>query len=228
VIFRDWITVLLHILPLALGTAVSPALLGASLELLARFGRRGVRMLLLYLLGAALVVASVVAISLVLPQKSAAGGSSIISDIVDIALAALLLGIAGVLIFRRPATAGASAKPTPKAHPQSRWAGVGVLGLGVFMMVTNFSTLVLLLAGSHEVTSASVAPVIRGLGYGLLAVGALAPILLPLVWMLVRPAAATRDLGRINDAITRHGRAIGIVVSLATAAYLLARGFGLF
>lgn len=221
-------TLLLHILPLALGAAVSPALLGASLELLARFGRRGVRMLLLYLLGAALVVASVVAISLVLPQKPAAGGSSIISDIVDIALAVLLLVIAGVLIFRRPAPAGERAKPTPKAHPQSKWAGVGVLGLGVFMMVTNFSTLVLLLAGSHEVTSASVDPVIRGLGYGLLAVGALAPILLPLVWMLVRPAEATRDLGRINDAITRHGRAIGIVVSLATAAYLLARGFGLF
>ncbi len=43
------------------------------------------------------------------------------------------------------------------------------------------------------------------------------------MFTVINPYTSTRDY----DAITRHGRAIGIVVSLATASYLLARGFGL-
>ena len=222
-------TTLLHILPFALGAAVSPALLGASLELLVKFGARGVRMLLLYLLGAAAVVASAVALALVLPQRAPSDASRVLSDVVDVALAVLLLVIAAVLVFRRPP----KAPPAPRRPgfaerlSSSRAVGFGVLGLGVFMMVTNFSTLVLLLAGSHELSSAGVDPLTRGIGYAVLAVGALLPILLPLAWVLVRPAAAMRELGRIDAAIGRHGRMLGILVSVATALYLLARGFGL-
>ena len=43
---------ILHVLPLAAGAAVSPALLGASLEILHAFPRTRVRMLLAYLAGA--------------------------------------------------------------------------------------------------------------------------------------------------------------------------------
>jgi hypothetical protein len=223
------VTTLLHILPLALGAALSPALLGTSLELLVKFGARGVRMLLLYLLGAAVVVASAVALALVLPQHAPSDANRVLSDIVDVALAALLLVIAAVLVFRQPKPAPAAAHRPGFAQrlSSSRWVGAGILGLGVFMMVTNFSTLVLLLAGSHGLSAAGVDPLTRALGYALLAVGALAPILLPLVWVLVRPAAATRDLGRVDAALSRHGRVLGIVVSVATALYLLARGFGL-
>lgn len=222
-------TTLLHILPFALGAAVSPALLGASLELLVKFGARGVRMLLLYLFGAAVVVAAVVALALVLPQRAPSDASRVLSDVVDVALGVLLLVIAAVLVFRRPPQAPAAPRRPGFAErlSSSRAVGVGVLGLGVFMMVTNFSTLVLLLAGSHELSSAGVDPLTRGIGYAVLAVGALVPILLPLGWMLVRPAAAMRELGRINAAIGRHGRMLGILVSVATALYLLARGFGL-
>jgi len=220
------VTTLLHILPFALGAAVSPALLGASLELLVKFGARGVRMLLLYLLGAAVVVTAVVALALVLPQRAPSNASRVLSDVVDVALGALLLVIAAVLVFRRSAK-GPRRPGFAERLSSSRAVGAGVLALGVFMMVTNFSTLVLLLAGSHELSPAGVDPLTRSIGYAVLAVGALLPILLPLGWVLARPAGAMRELSRIDAAIGRHGRMLGILVSLVTALYLLARGFGL-
>jgi hypothetical protein len=217
-------TVLIHVLPLALGAAVSPAVLATSLEVLIAFGKRGRAMLLLYFVGAAAVVAAVLGLAAFLPQRSPTKGDTLISDLIDIVLGALLLVLAIVLLVRHP-------KPKQNDQGQrmlgSRWAGLAVLGLAVFMMATNFSTLVLLLAGAHEVRSAATGPVEPVLGYGMLAVGALLPILLPLVWALISPASATRVLQRLNSVLARHAKAIGVVLCALTAAYLLARGFGL-
>jgi hypothetical protein len=221
------VTTLLHILPFAIGAAISPALLGASLELLVQFGKRGARMLVLYLLGAATVVASAVTLALVLPQRAPTDASRVINDIVDVSLGALLLVIAMVLVVRKPSPVPPHRRGFGQKLATSRWVGAGIPGLGVFMMVTNFSTLVLLLAGSHELASLGVDPLVRGIGYVMLGVGALAPILLPLVWVLVQPTVAMRELESVNGIITRRGRVIGIVVSALTGVYLLARGFGL-
>ena len=54
---------IVHVLPLAAGAAVSPAVLGASIEILTAFGRRGRRMLVLYGLGAAVVVTVALSVS---------------------------------------------------------------------------------------------------------------------------------------------------------------------
>ncbi|MEJ1229901.1 MAG: GAP family protein [Galbitalea sp.] len=89
------------------------------------------------------------------------------------------------------------------------------------------STVVLLLAGAHEVAAGSVTAAARWIGYAVLAIGALAPILVPLVWFVVRPRAAGRQLDRLNRFITRHGRTLGVLVCLITGFYLLARGFRL-
>ncbi len=108
----------------------------------------------------------------------------------------------------------------------SRWAGPAILLLGIFMMLTNVSTLVLVLAGAHEVRSAAAGAVADVIGEGVLVLGALLPILLPLIWAAASPAGAARELGRVNAVISRHGRMIGIVVCALTAAYLVARGLG--
>jgi len=214
--------VLLHLLPVAAGAAVSPAVLGASLEILVTFGRRGVRMLLLYLLGAAIVAGAAIAIASALPQRPASKGGTA-GDIVNIVLAALLIVLAAALLLRRGPRASGTGRAGLRA---SRWAGLGVLGLGLLMMATNLSTLVLVLAGTHEVDSSTRDPIVRALGYALLLIGALAPALLPLIWVLAAPRAALRQLQRLDRVLARHGRVIGVVVCLLTAAYLLLRGFG--
>lgn len=215
---------LLHVLPLAAGAAISPALLGASLEVLVAFGARGRRMLLLYLAGAAAVVVAAFALSLVLPQRPPSRADTLISDLVDILLGAALLVLAIVLLVRRPHKRSGDGVQRLVA---ARWVSLGVLGLGVLMMATNLSTLVLVLAGAHEIHSSEAPAVTIVLGYAMLAVGALLPILLPLVWALVSPASAAKVLGRLNALLTKHGKVIGVVVCVLTAGYLIARGFGL-
>lgn len=220
---------LLHVLPLAAGAAVSPALLAASLEILLAFGKRGRGMLLLYLLGAAIVVAVVIAVSALLPSRPVTQAPSVLSDIVDVVLGALLLALAVVLLVRRPKPKPAGAAPRGGVQRllASKWAGLGVLGLGLLMMVTNVSTLVMVLAGAHAVNSGPHDVLGRVIGDVLLGLGAVLPILLPLVWVLISPTAATRSLGRFGALLGRHSRVIGVVVSAIVGAYLLLRGFGL-
>lgn len=218
--------VLLHVLPLAAGAAVSPALLGASLEILAAFGRRGLRMLLLYLLGVAVVVAALIALATVLPERPRTT-TGIVSDVVNIVLGGLLLVLAIVLLVRRPSAGSGGSGGRSERLLNSRWAGLGVFGLGVFMMVTNFSTLVLVLAGAHELDSGAHDILVRVLGAGMLALGALLPVLLPLVWVAASPTAATRRLHQLSGMLARHGRTIGSVICALTAVYLLLRGFGI-
>lgn len=212
-----------HVVPLALGAALSPAVLGASLELVAAFGKRGIRMLLLYLLGAAIVVAAVIAVASVLPQRHEAKPTGA-QDVVTLALATVLVILALVLVFRHPASGSGS---TGARLLGSRWASLGVFALGLFMMITNFSTLVLVLAGSREIESGLGNTGWRALGYLLLGLGALAPIVLPLVWMVVGGRTAMAQLQRLNAALATRARPIGIVVCLLTAAYLYARAFGI-
>lgn len=216
-------TLVLHVLPLAAGAAVSPALLGASVEILAGFAGRGIRTLASYLAGAALVVGAALLLATALPQRGQSADSSVVTDVIDLVLAGLLVIVAIVLVFRR---AGSGDNETLARLRSSRWLALGAALLGVLMMATNISTLVLVLAGAHETASAGAGVLAAGIAYALLAVGALLPVLLPLGWAILSPTSATRQLGRLQDLLSRHGRVIGIVVCLLTAAYLIIRGLG--
>jgi hypothetical protein len=212
---------LAHVVPLALVAAISPALLGASVEVLIAFGPRGRRMLLGYLLGAAVVVIAFLAAASALPQRATRGGALLV-DAVDAVLAVVLLALAAVLAFRRPRPTSGPGRL--QALLRSRWAAPGVVGLGALMMVTNISTLTVVVAGAHE--AASSGGVTVGAAWTVLALGALAPILLPLLWAAVGRAAATRQLTLLDAVIARRGRVIGIVVCVLTACYLIARATG--
>ena len=222
----------LHVLPLALGAAVSPALIGASLEILGVFGARGRKLLTAYLLGAALVVGAVVGLALLLPARANSDASrsdvgTVIANSVDFVLGGLLLVLALVLLVRHPKAHSTSGGRDSVARLTSaRSAPLATFGLGVVMMLTNISTLALVLAGAHGLRSSHESAGWVVVGGVLLSIGALLPILLPLVWELIAPTAATRDLARLNGVLARHGRVIGVVVSGATAIYLIARGLG--
>lgn len=223
----------LHVLPLALGAAVSPALIGASLEILGLFGPRGRKMLTTYLLGAALVVGAAVGLALLLPTRANSGASrsdvgTVIADSVDLVLGGLLLVLALVLLLRRPKAHGTAdgGSDSVRRLQSARSAPLATFGLGIVMMLTNISTLALALAGAHGLRSSHEPVGWVAAGGVLLIIGALLPILLPLVWELIAPTAATRDLARLNAVLVRDGRVIGVVVSGATAIYLIARGLG--
>src|SRR6186713_2599018 len=82
------------------GTAVSPAPLGAGVEILVAFGRRGRVMLLLYGLGATLVAVAAMTLSGTLPERGGAGRP--IADVVDVGLGGCVLVMAADCVQRRP------------------------------------------------------------------------------------------------------------------------------
>lgn len=219
-------TIILHVLPLAAGAAISPALVGASVEILTVFPAQRIRILLAYLTGATLVVAAAFALTLALPQRATTGGARL-QDALDLVLAGILLIAAALLLFQRARQGRASEGDQRRRRLlASHWRILGVAALGVFMMVTNISTVTLLVAGAHEATAAGISATVRVTALALLALGALLPIVLPLLWVAIAPVSATRELGRLNSLLQKHGRTIGIAVCLVTAAYLVARGIG--
>jgi hypothetical protein len=91
------------------GTAVSPAPLGASVEILVAFGRRGRVMLLLYGLGATLVAVAAMTLSGTLPERGGAGRR--LADVVDAGLGGCVLVMAADRVLRRLDTAICPARP---------------------------------------------------------------------------------------------------------------------
>jgi hypothetical protein len=211
---------LVRLTPLALGAAVSPALLGASLGILST-GARGARLLVAYLAGSAVVVAAVLGLT-AYPAVHSHRSTATIADVVDLVLAGVLVALAvGTAVRPRSRKARASSPLS------SRAAGIGVFGLGIAMMLTDVSTLVLILAGGRDISEARVALAWEIWSYALLSVAALAPILGPRVWRLASPQRSQRGLAVIDAFFTKHGKPIAIAVCLGTAAYLTLRGFGI-
>ena len=208
----------LFIGPFALGAALSPALVAASLGILSTFGGRGPRVLTLYLVGAAIPVGVALALA-ALPTVQEPREVRNIQDVVDLLLAAILIVLA-IVAAVRPA---AAVRPRTPSFADSRWAGPGALGLGIVMMATNISTLVLVVAAGRDLARSDDALTWRAIGYLVIVVGALLPILAPLLWRVLSPARAERGLGAVDGFIGRHGRPIAIAVCLATALYLIVR-----
>ena len=63
------------------------------------------------------------------------------------------------------------------------------------------------------------------IAYGMLGLGALAPISFPLLWAALRPADAARGLQHVTAFLDKRGRLLGVIVCVLTGAYLILRGF---
>lgn len=208
-----------HLVPLALGAAVSPALLAVVLEVLATQGPRARRSVLGYLVGAALplILLGVVGLFLVpqLLQRRVTGAGRVV-DAVDVVLGAFLILLAVGLTVRRPRK-GAQGN-------QSRTGASRMIGLGVVMMLTNVSTIVLTLAGLREIALADVSSPPKAAALAFLVVVALTPIWLPLLVAVAAPRVMARVLGPASTLMRRHGRSIAVVVSVVSGGYLVGRG----
>ena len=93
--------------PLALGAAVSPALVAASIGILGAFGERATRVLSLYLVGAAVPVGVALALG-GLPAIREPREVRNIQDVVDLLLAAVLIVVAIVAAVRHARRPGAA------------------------------------------------------------------------------------------------------------------------
>lgn len=209
---------LAHLLPLAIGAACSPALLAVTIELLA-VGPDGARRRAGCYLAAALPVVALGTLGVfIAPSLLARGfvGDDRVIDVVDVVLGVLLVALGCWLVARRRRPAAAS--------PRSPSGRGELVGLGVVMMVTDLSTLVLFIAGLREVVVADVDETGEVIGVAVLVVGALVPVLGPLGIDIVAPGPSRRVLDPAQRLVAHHGTTIAAVVSLVFGAYLIGRG----
>jgi hypothetical protein len=211
---------LAKVLPLAIGAAVSPTILIVVLLVLgspAHPRARGVA----YAAGAITVLLVLTAISLVFLRRSVVGhpASDPIYGWIDIGFGVLmaLVGVRALLTTPKP-----KSRPTEGADASPRLGRF--YGLGLAMMVSNFSTLVLFVPAMKDVAVASVGVGAKAavvvLALAIASVLAWAPVVMD----LIAPNAAGRVLSPLNAFMTRHERAVTVTVCFVFTIVLIAKG----
>lgn len=207
------------VLPYAIGAAISPLLL--TLQALILSG--GVKPRLhgwLYTAGAAVVAAVfIVLCATVLSSLDSGGGSP--SDVergIHITGSLLLLVLA-VRQFLPP--------KTPGEHHQNRIAGEikdgkdwFFLAAGAVAMITNISSLIIIIPGVRHVTEAGSDTATTVAALLVLLLFTTLPALIPVGLATVFGKRADGVLSWMNAFVTKHSRTITAVICLALSAYL--------
>jgi Sap, sulfolipid-1-addressing protein len=214
------------VLPLAVGAAISPALLALELLVLAGPKDRLARAWALAS-GAGAVLAGYAALGFTLLAQIhpvSAPHQSLRDAVIELVCAGLLLGLAVRSRLRRP-TAGEqhqSWAASKLEHAPLPWFfGAGALG-----MLTNFSTLLLFLPALHQIERARVSTDGRAVAFVLLYVITLLPVLLPVGAAALLGRRAEPALDRLHTFISAHSRQIGVAIELVFAGYLAWKGAG--
>lgn len=216
-------SLLLDITPQALGSMISPTVLAATMLILG--GRNFARSrTAVYLAGCAAVLAGVAVLALGAATEVRPPGSTTSSPAVaamDVALGLLLIGLAiRQAISKKPPRARKAqhdeGPPKPRLYR--------FFALGVLMMITNFSTLVLYISAMKEIGVSHASAGLRGVAIAYVATCSLLPILVPLLLEVVAPQASAHLLLSLNQGVQKHSRLIGIILCLVFGVYLLAKG----
>jgi threonine/homoserine/homoserine lactone efflux protein len=207
------------VLPLALGAAVTPTIVGMQLVTLSGNVRPLARSWALAA-GCAVVLAAVSALALLvagisnaLDDPSPAGG------VVKLVAAALLAGLGVRAVRRRGSDRPASPRPSDQ-EPHLRRS----FALGAGLMATNFSSLVLYFPAMHAIGISDASTDGRVLAFVLVFVIALVPAWAPplLVWAL--GDRARRPLDRLGGFFTNHRQAIAATLCFGFAILLTVVG----
>jgi hypothetical protein len=214
---------LVAVLPLALGAAVSPTLLALQLVVLSGPAHRLARAWSLAL-GATLVLGAfsflcLTALQLVQPHhalKSATDAAVLITS-------GVLLGALAVRSRIR--------RPTPGENHSSKAAGrlttaatPWFIGVGALGMVVNFSTLLRVLPAIHEITRSNAPTPDKVAAFTMMYLIVLLPVLVPVVFASVLGRRADGPLDATHRWVGRNARTIGTVIEAAFAVYLLVKG----
>ena len=210
-------SLLLRVLPLAFGAALSPTLLTVIVLLLA--GGKTRRPAVAFAAGTAtLSVAAGAAVLLVF--RGALDAPHHVTGhrgaIVDTVCGVLLLGLAVRTMMHTPTPD----EPTARHLLGSRAAFA--LGLGI--MASNFSSLVLYFAALKDIVRSQAGTPTTVIVTGVFIVIMLLPVELPLVLTVLVPDSSARILDAIGTSVKRHSRTIAIVVLVVFGVYLLLKG----
>lgn len=211
-------SLLAHVLPFALGAAVSPTLL--TLELLILTGRHNPKVRAwAFVAGAAatLFIFGVLA-AFALRNVNLTGAPSVASVAARVVLVVLLVGLGRRSL--RP-------KNQPEAGHESKLrrrladAGLGFFaGIGVLAMLTNFSTLVLFLPAMHLTVHADASTSDKWLVGTIVWLIAITPLVLPVLVVMLFGHRSDALLARASDFTAAHSKQISAGICFLFAALL--------
>ena len=218
----------LAVLPLALGGAISPMILLLQLATLASRWHPVARSLVVLSANVA-VVAVITVFVVVTDHRTAAGGTppgtaEVVGAWIKVVLALLLLATAIRLALQTHTDTTEPPAENVDAAPQPVRPGRYFL-LGVAAMVSNATTIVLLIPAMHDVATAGLAGSEEVVLYLLVAAIVLLPSYLPLVALGAMGRRGPTVLAHLSEWLRVHNRDVGIAVSAGFAIYLGWTGF---
>ena len=215
---------ILEILPLALGAAVSPTVLMIELLILSGANRPKARAWA-FVAGLTVILIAVVVLFLTLLSRTSAGanGPSVPVRIVDGA-AALLLLVVGIRNLLPSKTQGEKQKSKVASRletaPLPFYAGVGVV-----TMLTNASTLILLAPACHDIARSDATTSVKTAATVVLVVIVMLPFVLPVTAVTVLGHRADGVLGYMNRFVSGHSRQLNAGICFVLAALLAWKAF---
>lgn len=223
-----------HVVPLALGAAISPAVLTvAVLTLTAK--QRPIARGIAFTAGVSAVLAILTAVGLTVMSSVTEHPSHTqraVSDGVDVVIGLALLALAASTLLRHqvpvenaPDEDAKAPAPAPAPAPERTGLGRSFV-IGMLVMATNVTTIMLYIPAMKDISKSGVSDTDKALVVVLVMLIVALPAWLPLVVRCVAPGPSTRVLGNLNDAIQRHRRVIVLAVELVFGVYLLVKGLG--
>lgn len=212
-------------LPLAFGAAISPTVLALALLVLSST-RRPVARGAAYLGGVLLMFGVLTVVGLAVTNHATGAGSSLnpVTRAIDGTIGFLLLLLAVRTVVRvvtidrdHPESVTQPARPE---RYTSLWAA---FVLGIAMMMSNFSTILLYLPAMREISSSSVDVADKAVVVVMVFVIASLPATLPFMVRVTAPGPSARWFAALHRVVTRYQRQIGIVIEVVFGVYLLVK-----
>lgn len=203
-------------LPLALGAAISPTVLVAELLVLSQPERPRAKAAA-FVAGGFTVLVVAAALTMTVLHRSGTKPNSPAMAWLDLFFAAVLLGVAVRWIVHPPAR-----DKKPKTHRQGGVVTYAVLG--VVIMLTNVTTLVLFMPAMRDIAIADSPFDAKATATVVVFVITTIVLWLPLLLSLLAPHTADRVLQPLNRFLATHTRLVTVVVSLGFAVFLGFKG----
>lgn len=204
---------LLQIMPYIFGAAISPILLATAVLLLAQ-PQKPRQKTLAYTFGG-LTAASVVGgfIFFVMHARSQAVTPTVSDSVIHIGIGIILLILAMKLWYKENKK---PKKMTGKVHYSRDFM------LGVFLMCSNFTSLIMYVPAGVELQGASMA--VRVTGLALLVIASAMAMWLPLILVIALGKRGQKILDKLSGFMRKHGNQVSGAMIGMIALYVLYKG----
>lgn len=211
------------VIPLSLGAAFSPTVI--ALELLILSGKRPKARATAFLAGVIAIFAVLTSLGLLLSHTTSTSPvQETITKTVDVVAGSLLLLLAIGTILR--SLVNDSVAPVGGETKEARNPGIlSAFLLGLAIMVTNFSTILLYLPAMRSISAATLSGEMKALAIAIAFVITASPILLIYGFAVGFPRAADPILTALRGWIDRHQKSIGVSVEVIFGVYLIVKAF---